>query len=399
MQEETLTKSQGDFLLGVVRAVLVQRLTGRGDVPACLDAPALTRPSGTFVTLKLKGQLRGCIGNIEPVDSIYDAVQRNALHAAFNDYRFEPLTTAELEKVHIDISILTPATIVHYSDAQDLLRRLRPGIDGVILRHGASGATFLPQVWDQLPRPEDFLGHLCRKAGLPEKTWRDAHPEILVYQVQGFEEQEGKGQLIINGHIMARLAALYSEMEREYVDVAAEIGLSCTGCPDNCCDSHFEHHTYVEWGYLWLGFSGLPAESQRQILLHAERYQAACAQAMACNQRPQAMCPLNQDGLCLLYSHRLLVCRTHGVPAGMNRPDGRRLEFPGCFRCQELVASKYANKKAVPRMERTPLLQKLAHLENELLGGRRHLYPKVKLTIAQMLLQGPPSIPPARDER
>jgi AMMECR1 domain-containing protein len=92
--------------------------------------------------------------------------------------------------VHIDISILTPASTISYSDGLDLIRQLRPGVDGVILRHGSAGATFLPQVWDQLPQPEQFLGHLCRKAGLSERTWRDSHPEILVYQVQCFAEEE-----------------------------------------------------------------------------------------------------------------------------------------------------------------------------------------------------------------
>jgi hypothetical protein len=110
------------------------------------------------------------------------------------------------------------------------------------------------------------------------------------------------------------------------------------------------------------------------------------------------MCPLNEQGLCVLYKHRLLVCRTHGVPAAMTRPDGRTLRFPGCFRCQELVEAR-ADGNVVPQVERTPLLQRLARLENDLLDHRRHLLPKIRMTIAEMLVKGPPSLPLLHCER
>jgi hypothetical protein len=92
----------------------------------------------------------------------------------------------------------------------------------------------------------------------------------------------------------------------------------------------------------------------------------------------------------VLYEHRLLICRTHGVPANMTRPDGRTLRFPGCFRCQEIVSARY--EQVPPYVERTPLLRKLALLENELLENKRHLVPKVNITIAGMLMKGPPKI-------
>ena len=95
-----------------------------------------------------------------------------------------------------------------------------------------------------------------------------------------------------------------------------------------------------------------------------------------------------------MYEHRLLVCRTHGVPATMTRPDGQTLRFPGCFRCQEIVAGR-DNREPSPHVERTFLLRKLALLENELLENKRHLMPKVKITIAEMLVKGPPTIPRA----
>ena len=206
-------------------------------------------------------------------------------------------------------------------------------------------------------------------------------------------------EIIIAGPLRHQLGRIYREMETAYDLVATELGFSCSGCPDNCCDSYFEHHTYAEWSYLWLGFRQLPPDEQQQILLRAEAYQQVCAESLARGERPQVMCPLNQGGLCVLYPYRLMVCRTHGVPATMTRPDGRRLDFPGCFRCQELVTANYQNREGAPSMERTPLLRQLAMVENDLLEGRRHLYPKVRLTIAQMLLQGLPSRPTPHCER
>jgi AmmeMemoRadiSam system protein A len=186
---DVLSNEQGAFLLKLARSTIAKKLTGEDTVPPLTDA-AFTQSGGTFVTLKLDGRLRGCIGNLEPSGSLYEAIKRNALSAAFSDYRFSPLTKEELEGVHIDISILTPATLLSYTNAQDLLGKLRPGVDGVILRQGMAAATFLPQVWEQLPQPEAFLGQLCRKAGLTERAWRDGHPEILIYQVQCFEEEK-----------------------------------------------------------------------------------------------------------------------------------------------------------------------------------------------------------------
>ena len=186
--DDMLTAEQGAFLLRLAWLAIAEKLGGKEKIPATEDA-APQRKSGTFVTLKIAGQLRGCIGNLEAAGSIVDGIRRNALNAAFHDHRFSPLSEEELEQVHIDISILTQASPLIYSDAADLLKKLRPGIDGVILSHGSARATFLPQVWEQLPQPEQFLGHLCRKAGLPEKTWRDSHMEILIYQVQCFAEE------------------------------------------------------------------------------------------------------------------------------------------------------------------------------------------------------------------
>lgn len=183
------TAEQGKILLRLARQTIAARL-GQGE--AAEIAPAgmgFEQQRAVFVTLKKQGRLRGCIGNLEPVGSLWQGVRDNAVNAAFNDYRFPPLSADELAELRIDISVLSPPTPLEYSDADDLLARLRPGRDGVILSVGSSRATFLPQVWQQLPRPEDFLGHLCRKAGLSDTAWRDKHPAIRIYTVQSFEEK------------------------------------------------------------------------------------------------------------------------------------------------------------------------------------------------------------------
>jgi len=190
--EEFVTEEQGRRLLRVAREAIAEKLSGTGSGTQKVNGdrmdPALNRRGGTFVTLKIGGQLRGCIGNLEPVYSIYEGVRSNAINAAFHDYRFPSLTVEELARVHIEISILSQPQPFPYQDGADLVARLRPGIDGVILRLGHHGATFLPQVWEQLPRAEDFLAHLCQKAGLSPRAWMDSHPEVAIYQVQHFEE-------------------------------------------------------------------------------------------------------------------------------------------------------------------------------------------------------------------
>jgi AmmeMemoRadiSam system protein A len=188
MMQDHVTKEQGKLLLKLARETIAERLGKRPEGKTTIVDPALQAECGTFVTLKIGGQLRGCIGNLEPAGSIVESIRRNALNAAFQDSRFPELTAEELAQVHIDISILTQPQPLAYRDGVDLVAKLRPGIDGVILRLGRCGATFLPQVWEQLPVAEEFLGHLCRKAGLSAIAWQDSHPEVETYQVQCFEE-------------------------------------------------------------------------------------------------------------------------------------------------------------------------------------------------------------------
>ncbi len=187
--EETLTPEQGRTLLRLARATLENKLTGQGSSQETED-PVFSSRRATFVSLKISGQLRGCIGNLTPVGTLWNGIRDNAVNAAFHDHRFSPLQADELPRVHIDISILSPPKPLEYQNGGDLVRKLHPGRDGVILRDGWRSATFLPQVWSQLPDPGQFLDNLCLKAGLPKRTWREKKLEIEIYQVQCFAEEE-----------------------------------------------------------------------------------------------------------------------------------------------------------------------------------------------------------------
>jgi hypothetical protein len=171
--------------------------------------------------------------------------------------------------------------------------------------------------------------------------------------------------------------------------VASQLAFSCDNCQDNCCDSYFQHHTYIEWTYLWEGLHALADDERHAILVRAAHVVTQSEKILAAGERPNIMCPLNRNGLCLVYSHRMMICRLHGVPTTLTRPDGRVLEFPGCFRCQEVVAT---GRHSFTPLERAALYKKLAELEMSFLGSRITSAPKVKLTLAQMLVYGPPTL-------
>jgi len=187
-----LTEKQGQLLVRLARETIAKRLglTGTGSSLTATDLadPVFQEKRGTFVTLKIKKQLRGCIGCLTPSETILAGIRRNAINAAFSDPRFPALTAPELEQAEIEISILTTPRKLEYSDGNDLVTILRTNIDGVIISQGLARATFLPQVWEQLPRPEDFLTHLCSKAGLPPDAWCQGTLEVSIYQVQYFHE-------------------------------------------------------------------------------------------------------------------------------------------------------------------------------------------------------------------
>ena len=187
---DKLTEEEGRCLLAVARQTIQQRLfTSENQGLADLQvSPKFDERRGTFVTLTIDGGLRGCIGHIIPQESLIEGVRVNAINAAFRDPRFSPLSKKEWEKVKIEIGILTEPKTLPYSDGEDLLDKLRPGIDGVIIKKGFHQATFLPQVWEQLPDKKEFLNHLCLKAGLEMDAWKKQKLEVSTYQVQAFEE-------------------------------------------------------------------------------------------------------------------------------------------------------------------------------------------------------------------
>jgi AmmeMemoRadiSam system protein B/AmmeMemoRadiSam system protein A len=187
---------QGQDLIKLARLTIMNHLGRKvddsefADLKNALAHPCFQVRCGSFITLKKNGHLRGCIGNLSPTGSVLEGVEGNAIKAAFHDPRFKPLTSEELEEVDISVSILTQPQPLKYSDAQDLIANLHTNIDGVIIRKGNASATFLPQVWEQLPQPEKFLTHLCLKAGLPANAWQHRELKVWTYQVQYFEEKK-----------------------------------------------------------------------------------------------------------------------------------------------------------------------------------------------------------------
>jgi AmmeMemoRadiSam system protein A len=191
---QLLPTEKGRVLVTLARSALREKVglplePAEADrMQSALSDPLLQDRCGTFVTLKHQGQLRGCIGTLYASEPLAEGVRRNAINAAFHDPRFSPLAPNELDQVAIEVSVLTEPRPLVFSGPEDLLRKLHPNVDGVIIRRGHARATFLPQVWEQLPKKEDFLSHLCLKAGLPPDAWKTGQLEVSTYQVQYFEE-------------------------------------------------------------------------------------------------------------------------------------------------------------------------------------------------------------------
>lgn len=134
-------------------------------------APELRATRATFITLHRNGQLRGCVGGLEPRLPLVADVAQSAFSAAFRDTRFAPVGAAELDDLHIHLSILSPLEPVIVRSEEELLEKLRPGVDGLVLSEGSLRGTFLPAVWERLPEPRQFLFELKRKAGLQGDYW------------------------------------------------------------------------------------------------------------------------------------------------------------------------------------------------------------------------------------
>ncbi len=180
-------QDQRTLLLQVAAQSIAHGLhSGRARVPNVQDYPEPLRARrASFVTLELRGQLRGCIGVLEAIRPLVADVAQNAFAAAFEDPRFPPLGADEYPELSLKISILTPPESLRFSSEAELLAQLRPGVDGLILSEGRHRGTFLPSVWEQLPNPRDFWEHLKWKAGLPFGYWSDSL-QVARYETESF---------------------------------------------------------------------------------------------------------------------------------------------------------------------------------------------------------------------
>ncbi|MBL6983209.1 MAG: AmmeMemoRadiSam system protein A [Anaerolineales bacterium] len=190
MTEDTLSPEEQIALLKLARQGLEFGVRGE---PLPQLAPdeipvRLLEPGATFVTLTKGGQLRGCIGTLDPYRSLADDVREHAMAAALKDYRFPQVQSAELDEINIEVSRLTSPHPIEYDGPDDLLAKIQPGVDGLVIRDGPRRATFLPQVWEKLPDPVDFLNQLCRKMGGQPDLWRIRPLEIEVYWVEKYYE-------------------------------------------------------------------------------------------------------------------------------------------------------------------------------------------------------------------
>jgi len=190
-----LTDAEQKILLGLAREA-ISEFVRSGTQPHVGESsltPALREPRGCFVTLTHDGKLRGCIGNTQARDPLFRSVMSNACGAAFRDTRFSSVRGTEIPELEIEISVLTTPNPLAYASAADLLGKLRPNVDGVVLKVEGKTATFLPQVWEKIPIAADFLNELARKARLPTSAWRGPDVEVSTYQVESFTNAPAGG--------------------------------------------------------------------------------------------------------------------------------------------------------------------------------------------------------------
>jgi len=181
-----MTEQLGKSLLTLARGAIAEQF-GAVLLPE-MDAPELALPGASFVTLSKGGGLRGCIGSLEARRALGQDVRANAYSAAFRDPRFPPLARDELPLIRVEVSLLTPAQPLSFTGEADALRQLRPGVDGLVFEQGSHRSTFLPQVWESLPDPRQFLVQLKIKAGLPPDFWSQ-ELRLSRYQVQKWTEE------------------------------------------------------------------------------------------------------------------------------------------------------------------------------------------------------------------
>jgi len=183
--------NRGELLLHLARSAIAERLGIAVPQPTQLAEAWLLEEQATFVSLHLGGELRGCIGSLTARQPLLEDLRANAVAAAFHDPRFPPLDADEFEAIEIEVSLLSPPEELRFHSEAEALAQLSPGKDGVILEYGSRRATFLPQVWRQLPAPPIFLSQLKRKAGLTGDFWHSGL-RLWRYRVERFAENEGR---------------------------------------------------------------------------------------------------------------------------------------------------------------------------------------------------------------
>lgn len=186
--------------------------------------------------------------------------------------------------------------------------------------------------------------------------------------------------------VYRRLAAIYDTMATAYAK-ATPAGFTCEGCAQNCCTSYFQHHTYVEWLYVWEGLNTLSEAEREEYVSRAVENVRLCREAKERGELPTVMCPVNNNGKCGLYMHRLMICRMYGVPNILMGRNGLH-KFPGCPVAMELIT----DSNNAPVVDRTPLYRELARLEMDFMGSRKSQLPKVDLTLSEMIVAGAPKV-------
>ena len=180
-------------------------------------------------------------------------------------------------------------------------------------------------------------------------------------------------------NIFEDLIKLYLTIDSKWYQIALQYGFLCKGCVDNCCQSLFFHHTFIEKAYLISGFKLLSSNKQKDIIKKAEEY---CTKVFDSNsnfsQKTKIICPLNENGLCILYQYRPMICRLHGLPHELLKSDSKIIKFSGC------KAGLFENKKYI-KFDRTPFYKQMALIEMEFRKNENKVK-RIKETIAHMLI-------------
>jgi len=180
-------------------------------------------------------------------------------------------------------------------------------------------------------------------------------------------------------YFLDQLKLIYAEMDQKYKVAADYYDFHCRGCEDNCCLTRFYHHTYLEYFYILKGYSDLLSEKKITVKEGATDVCKRTADLDEKNQKVRLICPLNDNGLCILYDYRPMICRLHGISHELHRPDGKIIYGPGCE-----AFTKLSEGKGYFKFDRTPFYLKMANLERDL-KKELGITQKIKMTIAEMI--------------